>query len=130
RDNASLSRSAYVEFDLEAMMEGQLYTEFSLLWLVCHQSRVEDLRQVGSEGGEEPRPGAARARGDKTASRVTAVDGDASDEAAADGTEAQSLLGAGGFDCWLERWSKTAAEQGTRALDALRQGVEESITVL
>ena len=43
RDNASLRRAAYVEFDLESMMAGELYAEFSLLWLVCHQSRVEEV---------------------------------------------------------------------------------------
>ena len=41
RDNLSLTRQAYVEFDLESMMEGEVYTDFSLLWLVCHQSRLE-----------------------------------------------------------------------------------------
>jgi hypothetical protein len=41
RDNISLTRQAYVEFDLEAMMEGQVYPDFRLLWLLCHQSRVE-----------------------------------------------------------------------------------------
>jgi hypothetical protein len=41
RDNASLTRQAYVEFDLEAMMLGENYADFVLLWLLCHQSRVE-----------------------------------------------------------------------------------------
>ena len=41
RDNASLTRQAYVEFDLEAMMDGEVYPDFVLLWLLCHQSRVE-----------------------------------------------------------------------------------------
>ena len=41
RDNVSLSRQAYVEFDLEAMMEGEVYADFALLWMLCHQSRVE-----------------------------------------------------------------------------------------
>src|SRR5690606_1806845 len=41
RDNASLVRQAYVEFDLEAMMEGEAYSDFVLLWLLCHESRVE-----------------------------------------------------------------------------------------
>lgn len=77
RDNASLTRQAYVEFDLEAMMDGEVYSDFVLLWLLCHQSRVE-----------------------------------------------------GGRDCWLERWMKTAEEQGTRALDQLRVGVEQAITAL
>ena len=41
RDNYSLTRQAYVEFDLHSMMEGEQYAEFSLLWMICHQSRVE-----------------------------------------------------------------------------------------
>lgn len=79
RDNVSLSRYAYVEFDLEGMMNGEAYSDFVLLWLLCHESRVE---------AEKPE------------------------------------------DCWLERWSHTAFEQGTRALDRLRDGVEEAIKIL
>ena len=41
RDNVSLSRQAYIEFDLEAMMEGEVYADFALLWMICHQSRIE-----------------------------------------------------------------------------------------
>jgi hypothetical protein len=41
RDNVSLTRQAYVEFDLEGMMEGEVYADFVVLWLLCHQSRVE-----------------------------------------------------------------------------------------
>jgi len=33
-------------------------------------------------------------------------------------------------ECWLERWSKVAAEQGLRALDQLRTGVENAIKAL
>ena len=40
RDNATLTRQAYLEFDLESMMEGEQYADFSLLWLICHTSRV------------------------------------------------------------------------------------------
>lgn len=79
RDNTSLTRQAYVEFDLEAMFEGEAYADFTLMWLVCHQSRVEAERSG---------------------------------------------------DCWLETWSKAAQEQGTRALDQLRDGVEEAISAL
>ena len=79
RDNSSLTRQAYVEFDLEAMMEGEVYSDFVLLWLLCHQSRVE-----------------------------------------ADKPE----------ECWLEIWSKAAQEQGTRALDQLRDGVTAAISAL
>ena len=79
RDNASLTRQAYLEFDLETMLSGEAYADFAVLWLVCHQSRLE---------GDKP--------------------------------EAQ----------WLERWSQVAQEQGTRALESLRSGVEEAIIAL
>jgi len=79
RDNVSLTRQAWVEFDLEAMMRGEVYADFVLLWLLCHQSRVESARPE---------------------------------------------------NCWLERWSRAAQEQGTRALDQLRSGVEAAIAAL
>src|SRR5450432_1943126 len=41
RKNVSLTRQAYVEFDLEAMMAGEAYPDFVLLWLLLHQSRFE-----------------------------------------------------------------------------------------
>ncbi len=41
RDNVALTRLAFVEFDLQAMFDGDLYSEFFVLWLVCHQSRFE-----------------------------------------------------------------------------------------
>lgn len=44
RDNVSLVRQAHVEFDLQAMMDGEVYSDFVLLWLLCHQSRVEGER--------------------------------------------------------------------------------------
>ncbi len=44
RDNASLTRQAYVEFDLQSMMQGEVYADFALLWLLLHQSRVEGER--------------------------------------------------------------------------------------
>lgn len=44
RDNISLTRQAYVEFDLEAMMAGEAYPDFVLLWLILHQSRFEGER--------------------------------------------------------------------------------------
>lgn len=79
RDNVSITRQAYVEFDLEEMMDGEVYADFVLLWLLCHESRVE------AEPSEE---------------------------------------------CWLEKWSRTAQKEGTRALDHLRDGVEQAIAAL
>ncbi len=53
RDNVSLTRMAYVEFDLEAMFEGNTYSDFFLLYLLCHQSRVE-VGQDGDTGKPKP----------------------------------------------------------------------------
>jgi len=40
RDSESLTRAAYLEFDLDAMMEGGVYSDFVLLYLVLHRSRL------------------------------------------------------------------------------------------
>ena len=39
RDNQALSRQSYIEFDLEAMFAGEVYSDLVLLWLVVHASR-------------------------------------------------------------------------------------------
>lgn len=39
RDNASLTRQAYVEFDLAAMFDSEAFSDFVLLWLCCHRTR-------------------------------------------------------------------------------------------
>lgn len=44
RDNKSLTRDAYVEFDLEGMMTGEVYSDFVLLFLLLHESRLEAER--------------------------------------------------------------------------------------
>ena len=82
RDNQALSRQSFLEFDLEAMMGGELYSDFVLLWLMAHATRF----------------------------------------AARDSERADT--------CWLEEWTKVAAEQGTRALGELRGGVEKALQIL
>lgn len=91
RDNVSLTRQAYVEFDLQAMFDGEQFSDFRLLWLLCQQSRVEVPPAVDS-GGQQ--------RAGRPA------------------------------DCWLERWAQAGAQQGTRALESLRVGVEKALTAL
>ena len=76
RDNASLTRQAFVEFDLEGIFDSEAYADFRLLWLLCHQSRV---------AGDKPE------------------------------------------HCWLEKWTKEAQDTGRRALEQLRQGVQQAI---
>lgn len=46
RDNASLTRPAYIEADLEAMFNEGLYPDFTALWLLAHASR---FGKVGAE---------------------------------------------------------------------------------
>ena len=38
--NPSLTRLQYLEFDLEAIFEGDLYPDFRLMWLLCHRTRL------------------------------------------------------------------------------------------
>lgn len=46
RDNASLTRPAYIEADLEAIFSEGLYPDFTALWLLAHASR---FGKVGAE---------------------------------------------------------------------------------
>ncbi|MDI6408502.1 N-6 DNA methylase [Streptomyces albus] len=41
RDSSSFATAAYVEFDLEAIFDGELFSEFVLLYCVLHASRFE-----------------------------------------------------------------------------------------
>lgn len=53
RNNVSLTRASYIEFDLQAMLDGNAYNDFFLLYLLCHQSRVEAEKD---ESGRELPP--------------------------------------------------------------------------
>ncbi len=158
RDNNSLSRSANVEFDLEAMMDGEVYADFMLLWLLCHQSRVEILSTgVGSQATREnaesqgagkkgKAKGKASGKTAKSASRKTGklliedddpessdIDSE-SDLDELDESDAVELPETSSrpdpSSCWLERWTKEAESRGTRAREKLRSGVENAINAL
>jgi hypothetical protein len=47
RDSRSLVGSAYVEFDLQAMFDGELFSDFVLLYRVCHESRLAPIDDGG-----------------------------------------------------------------------------------
>ena len=51
RDNASLTRPAYIEADLEAIFSEGLYPDFAALWLLAHASR---FGQAGAEPADCP----------------------------------------------------------------------------
>lgn len=81
RDNASLTRPAWVEVDLERLFTEDRYADFSVLWLLLHASRF------GAQG-------------------------------------------AASVDCALEQWRNACREQGTRARETLRVGVEQALLTL
>lgn len=55
RDNASLTRQAYVEFDLEAIFTGEAYADFALLWHLAHRTRLEPRLPDKADEGATPR---------------------------------------------------------------------------
>src|SRR5260221_2355063 len=58
RKNVSITRQAYIEFDLETIFQGENYAGFVLLWLLCHQSRVEGAKPAACRlhNGSRTRP--------------------------------------------------------------------------
>ena len=49
RDNQALSRQSFLEFDLEAMFVGEVYSDFVLLWLVAHATRFAPRDAEGKD---------------------------------------------------------------------------------
>ncbi|CAL9397780.1 Eco57I restriction-modification methylase domain-containing protein [Streptomyces sp. enrichment culture] len=82
RDSSSFATAAYVEFDLEAIFDGELFSEFVLLYCVLHASRFAVPEGAAPAG------------------------------------------------CWLEKWRTESVTSGARALDQLRLGVQNALTVL
>ncbi|MEU0765488.1 Eco57I restriction-modification methylase domain-containing protein [Streptomyces albogriseolus] len=50
RDSTSMVGSAYVEFDVEAIFEGDRFADFLLLWRLTHRSRFEAHGDGGAAG--------------------------------------------------------------------------------
>ncbi len=49
RDNPSLTRPAYIEIDLEAMFQEDLYPDFNAFWLLAHASRFGKAEAVPAD---------------------------------------------------------------------------------
>ncbi|MBI3726268.1 N-6 DNA methylase [bacterium] len=81
RDNASLTRPAWIQADLARIFTEERYADFAALWLLVHESRF----------GRPDQP-------------VT--------------------------ECALEAWRAAGREEGTRAREHLRRGVEEALLAL
>jgi N-6 DNA Methylase len=81
RDNASLTRPAWIEVDLQRIFIEERYADFAALWLLAHETRFGRVDQPVAE-------------------------------------------------CALERWRNAGREQGTRAREHLRRGVEDALITL
>jgi len=81
RDNASLTRPAWIEADLARIFVEERYADFAALWLIAHESR---FGKVGTSPSE----------------------------------------------CALEAWRAAGREEGTRAREHLRNGVEDALRAL
>ena len=81
RDNASLTRPAWIEADIERIFTEERYADFAALWLLCHETRF--------------------------------------------GREGQPVN-----ECALEAWRNAGREEGTRAREHLRRGVEDALVAL
>lgn len=81
RDNASLTRPAWIEADLARIFTEERYADFTALWLLLDESRF--------------------------------------------GREGQPVS-----ECALETWRNAGREEGTRAREHLRKGVEEALIAL
>ncbi|QBI54370.1 Eco57I restriction-modification methylase domain-containing protein [Streptomonospora litoralis] len=110
RDAASLSEAAFIEFDLESIFEGELYSDFVLLFALAHASRFEPHTPEGAADG------GGRAEGDEAA-----------DE---EGAAAPALKAPSVADCWLEKWRTEGDKTGVRFRDKLRDGLTEALQEL
>lgn len=81
RDNASLTRPAWIEADLQRIFTEDRYADFAAFWLLCHETRF--------------------------------------------GREGQLVT-----ECALETWRSAGREEGTRAREYLRRGVEDALVAL
>ena len=81
RDNASLTRPAWIEADLARIFDEERYAEFAALWLLVHETRFGSAAKAPTE-------------------------------------------------CPLEEWRGAGREEGTRAREHLRGGVEEALVAL
>src|SRR5437867_3299898 len=49
RDASRLTRLSYVEFNLEKIMEEDLYSDFVILYRLLHKSRMPQQQEAGAE---------------------------------------------------------------------------------
>ena len=120
RDASSLTKQSYVEFDLDDIFGNQRYAEFRLFFLTIHASRLTPIAPEAPAIKAAP-AGQRRPRAHPIESALDLAEDAASHRKAASLTP---------DSCWLEQWRTAAIADGTRALDALRDGVALALTHL
>jgi len=121
RDASSLAKQSYIEFDLDLMFREQLFSDFRLLYVLLHATRLTPSTQdipTDAIAGASPLP-----------PPDNSDDGD-------EGTTAEvpdvalAPTGPRATDCWIEQWRTLAIEDGSRAREQLEKGVAAAITAL
>ena len=49
RDNPSITRPAFIEIDLELILEDGIFSDFSFFWLLCHNTRLSPRENMPEE---------------------------------------------------------------------------------
>ncbi|WP_129672693.1 N-6 DNA methylase [Candidatus Chloroploca sp. Khr17] len=101
RDSARFTRPAYVEFDLRAILEGEKFSEFAILYRLLHRSRLPD--------SSPPRHRDTEDRKEATSLSASVARPE---------------------DCLLEKYHQYAVEAGGRVRNGLRVGVEVALKTL
>lgn len=71
RDNSSLTRPAWIEVDIAAILGERLFADFSVLWLLLHESRFGRIGAAASDCPLERWREAGRAEGVKARERLS-----------------------------------------------------------
>jgi hypothetical protein len=113
RDAASLTRPSYLEIDLQDLLTGTRYAEFSNAWRLLHASRAPALPAFAKEN-----PGGMGAETPFAARLPSPLAGEGPGERGYDQP-----------DCIWEQWRTAGQIEGTRVRDGLRQGVTEALLI-
>jgi hypothetical protein len=72
RDNASLTRQAWIEIDLARIFTEELYPDFAALWLLAHESRFGSVQEPAGAGPLEAWREAGREEGTRARKKLSA----------------------------------------------------------
>ncbi|MFE9426191.1 Eco57I restriction-modification methylase domain-containing protein [Kitasatospora sp. NPDC006697] len=131
RDSTALVGSAYIEFDLEAIFDGNLYPDFVLLFALLHASRFELVAKPEKKQRRNASGPDGVNSGQEALVDVTPPEDEADAEEEGEGAAGEDIgLALTAADCRLEWWRNYAIETGTRSRNRLRDQVERALSEL